>query len=99
MAKVPKASVIITNPTHYAIALLYTPQMQAPQVVAKGMDFLAQKIIATARQHRIPVVQNPPLARALYAEVELDATIPVSLYKAVAKVLAYIYQQQAGRPA
>ena len=99
MAKVPKASVIITNPTHYAVALLYAPKMEAPRVVAKGKDFVAKKIIATGRKHRIPVVQNPPLARALYSEVEVDTTIPVSLYKAVAKVLAYIYQQQRRRPA
>ena len=99
MANVAKANVVITNPTHYAVALLYNQQMEAPRVVAKGMDFLAKKIIAAARKHRIPVVQNPPLARALYSEVKVDATIPVSLYKAVAKVLAYIYQQQGRKPA
>lgn len=98
MASVPKASVVITNPTHYAVALLYNRQMEAPRVVAKGMDFLAKKIIATARKHKIPVIENPPLARALYSEVKVDATIPVSLYKAVAKVLAYIYQQQGRKP-
>ena len=94
MSAVPKASVVITNPTHYAVAVLYGPEIEAPQVVAKGMDFIAKKIIEIARKNGVPVVQNPPLARALYHQVKLEATIPVALYKAVAKVLAYVYQQK-----
>lgn len=97
MANVPKASVVITNPTHYAVALQYEAGMEAPKVVAKGADHLALKIIEVAREHKVPTVQNPPLARALYKQVELDETIPAGLYKAVAKVLAYIYQQKRQR--
>jgi flagellar biosynthetic protein FlhB len=96
MAQVPKATVVITNPTHYAVALLYTPQMEAPKVLAKGVDHVAKKIIEIARKHRVPVHQNPPLARALYQQVKLEETIPVALYRAVAKILAYIYQQKGG---
>ncbi len=100
MSQVPKASVVITNPTHYAVALLYRQDMEAPKVVAKGMNRVAQNIIKIARRHRIPVVQNPPLARALYKQVRLEAAIPAALYRAVAKVLAYVYhhQQRAGLP-
>ncbi|MDR3570038.1 MAG: flagellar biosynthesis protein FlhB [Syntrophobacteraceae bacterium] len=94
LGKVPKASVIITNPTHFAVALRYEPGMQAPLVVAKGADFLAKKIIETGRKHRVSIVQNPPLARALYKQVRLDETIPVELYRAVAKILAFLYQQK-----
>lgn len=94
LAKVPKASVIIVNPTHYAVALNYEPGMEAPTVVAKGVDFLARKIIEIGRKHGIEIVRNPPLARALYKQVKLEATIPVELYRAVAKVLAYIYQRK-----
>ena len=98
MAKVPKANVVITNPTHFAVALQYDPDMEAPQITAKGMNLIAQNIIKIARKHRIPVVQNPPLARALYSQVDIDETVPVALYKAVAKVLAYVYQQQGRKP-
>lgn len=94
LTKVPKASVVITNPTHYAVALLYKPGMEAPVLVAKGMNVLALKIIAIGRKHGVPIMQNPPLARALYKQVKLDETIPVALYRAVAKILAYIYQQK-----
>jgi flagellar biosynthetic protein FlhB len=93
-SKIPKASVIITNPTHFAVALQYEAGMQAPTVVAKGMDFLALKIIELGRKHGVSVVQNPPLARALYKQVKLEESIPVELYKAVAKILAFIYQQK-----
>ena len=96
LANVPKASVVITNPTHYAVALKYTQGMDAPVLVARGVDFLALKIARTARKHGIPVVQSPPLARALYKQVKLDEIIPVALYRAVAKILAYIYQQRQG---
>lgn len=94
MGKVPKATLVVTNPTHYAVALLYKSGMEAPQVVAKGVDHVARKIIKIARKHSVPVVQNPPLARALYKQVKLEGAIPIALYKAVAKVLAYVYQRQ-----
>ncbi len=94
ISRIPRASVIITNPTHFAVALLYKPGMEAPTVVAKGADFLAQKIISIGRKHGVPIIQNPPLARALYKQVKLEEIIPVELYRAVAKILAYIYQQK-----
>ncbi len=94
MSKVKKATVVITNPTHYAIALAYDRTMEAPRVLAKGKNLVAAKIIALARKHKIPIVQNPPLARALYDQVELEEYIPASLYRAVAKVLAYLYRQR-----
>lgn len=94
MAAIPKATVVVTNPTHFAVALSYATGMEAPKVVAKGADFLALKIIEIARDSKVPVVRNPPLARALYHQVELEETIPLELYKAVAKVLAYIYRQK-----
>ncbi|SMC19355.1 flagellar biosynthetic protein FlhB [Desulfacinum hydrothermale DSM 13146] len=97
MAKVPEATVVITNPTHYAVALVYREGLEAPKVVAKGMNLVAQNIIKTARKHGVPVVQNPPLARALYKQVKLDQTIPEALYRAVAKVLAYVYHQRKAR--
>jgi len=93
MANIPKASVVITNPTHFAVALKYDTRMEAPQVVARGVDHLARRIIRTARRHGVPVVQNPPLARALYRQVKLEEVIPATLYKAVARVLAYLHQQ------
>lgn len=98
LSKVPKATMVVTNPTHIAVALLYDQGMEAPRIVAKGVDFLAKKIIRIARKHGVPVTQNPPLARALYKQVKLDETIPVTLYRAVAKVLAYVYQQQKRTP-
>ncbi len=94
LSHVKKATMVITNPTHYAVALAYSPEMEAPRVVAMGVDFLAIKIIGIARKSGIPVIQNPPLARALYKQVRLDETIPVELYRAVAKVLAYVFQQK-----
>ncbi|MHC1725541.1 MAG: flagellar biosynthesis protein FlhB [Syntrophobacteraceae bacterium] len=96
LSRVPKASVIVTNPTHFAVALVYKPGMEAPTVVAKGIDFLALKIIGIGRKHGVPIVQNPPLARALYKQVKVEETIPGELYRAVAKILAYIYQQKQG---
>ncbi|MEJ5363762.1 MAG: flagellar biosynthesis protein FlhB [Desulfosoma sp.] len=98
MSKVPRATVVVTNPTHYAVALFYKEGLQAPKVVAKGMNLIAQNIIRIAREHRVPVVQNPPLARALYHQVKLDQVIPETLYRAVAKVLAYVYQQRRSTP-
>ncbi|MEJ5347464.1 MAG: flagellar biosynthesis protein FlhB [Desulfosoma sp.] len=97
MSKVPKATVVITNPTHYAVALFYQEGLEAPKVVAKGMNLIAQNIVRIAREHKVPVVQNPPLARALYHQVKLDQVIPETLYRAVAKVLAYVYQQRRQR--
>ena len=90
MAAVPKASVIITNPTHYAIALQYERGMNAPVCLAKGIDTIALKIREVAAEHRIPVVENPPLARALHATVEIDDEVPPEHYKAVAEVIGYV---------
>lgn len=90
IAAVPKASVVITNPTHYAIALKYERGMEAPICVAKGVEVLALKIREVAGQHSIPIVENPPLARALHATVEIDQAIPVEHYKAVAEVIGYV---------
>ena len=90
IAAVPKASVIITNPTHYAIALQYERGMDAPICVAKGIDALALKIREVAAEHSIPVVENPPLARALHASVEVDEPVPPEHYKAVAEVIGYV---------
>lgn len=89
---VAKADVIITNPTHFAIAVQYdNGSMNAPKVVSKGADFLAYKIREKAKEHNIPIVEDPPLARALFHNVEVDNEVPEELYKAVAKVLAYVY--------
>jgi flagellar biosynthetic protein FlhB len=90
MAAVPKASVIITNPTHFAVALQYERGMAAPICVAKGVDALALKIREIATEHRIPIVENPPLARALHATVQIDQVIPTEHYKAVAEVIGYV---------
>ena len=93
MARVKEADVIVTNPTHYAVALEYKPgTMAAPRVIAKGQDWLAQRIKAEGRDHDIPTVENVPLARALYRSVEIDQEIPADLFKAVAEVLAFVYK-------
>ena len=92
MQEVPKADVIVTNPTHLAIALMYKKGMVAPKIIAKGQDLVAEKIKAAAREHRIPIVENKPLARALYAAVEIGDVVPQDLYQAVAEVLAYVYR-------
>jgi len=93
MAEVPQADVVITNPTHYAVAIKYDAQKSyAPVVIAKGMDHVAQQIKKIARENGVHIVQNPPLARSLYSEVELEQTIPESLFGAVAEVLAYVYK-------
>lgn len=92
MSAVPKADVIVTNPTHYAVALSYKNGMGAPKVVAKGMGAIAQKIKELAAEHGVPTMEAPPLARALYKHAEIDNEIPSALYNAVAEVLAYIYQ-------
>lgn len=93
MDNVPKADVVIVNPTHYAIALEYKMDtMEAPVVLAKGVDNIALRIKAIAEEHDIPIVENPPLARALFASAELDQTIPPEHYKAVAEVIGYVMQ-------
>lgn len=94
MQSVPTADVVITNPTHFAIALQYDPdKMAAPKVVAKGADFLAARIREIAKDHKIEIVENPPLARALYEKVEVDQYIPIELYKAVADVISYVFRK------
>jgi flagellar biosynthetic protein FlhB len=96
LAAVPKADLVVMNPTHYAVALKYDEdKMGAPRVVAKGTDLLAFKIRDLARDHKVPVLQAPPLARALYAHAELDREIPLALYSAVAQVLAHVFQLRA----
>lgn len=93
MAEIPKADVIVTNPTHYAVALRYkSGSMRAPKVVAKGVHLLAARIREIAHEHRIPILEAPPLARALYYHTELESEIPEKLYTAVAEVLAYVFQ-------
>ena len=96
MADVPEADVVITNPTHYAVALSYKMEsMDAPKVMAKGVGFLALKIRELAQEHDIPVVENKPLAQTLYKSVEIGQYIPGNLYKAVAEILAYIYKAKS----
>ena len=91
MAAVPKATVVITNPTHFAVALKYDMDaMGAPRVVAKGADYLALRIRQIAGTHDVPIIENPPLARALYAAVEVDQEIPQEHYKAVAEVIGFV---------
>lgn len=93
MAAVPEADVVVTNPTHFAVALKYDPNtMQAPVVLAKGQDFLALKIREIADEHKVPIISNPPLARALYASVEIDQEVPPQHYRAVAEVISYIFR-------
>ena len=92
MQKLPEADVVITNPTHYAVAIKYDPDLyEAPYVIAKGADYLAQRIKETARENSIEIVENKPLARMLYANVEIGAVVPPELYQAVAEVLAFVY--------
>lgn len=91
IAAVPEATVVITNPTHFAVALKYEAgKTQAPICVAKGVDALALRIREKAKEHEVPIVENPPLARALYATAEIDQAIPVEHYKAVAQVIGYV---------
>lgn len=97
MKEVPKADVIVTNPTHYAIALSYQQGMSAPLVVAKGQDLVAQRIKEIAREARVPIIENKPLARAIYAAVQIGDAIPQELYQAVAEVLAYVYRLKHAR--
>jgi flagellar biosynthetic protein FlhB len=92
MAAIPQADVIVTNPTHYAVALSYKESMGAPSVLAKGMGIIAAKIREIGLQHNIPLLEAPPLARSLYRHTEIDDEIPAALYAAVAEILAYVYQ-------
>ena len=92
MAAIPKATVVVTNPTHYAVALAYERGGKgAPRVVAKGVDEVAARIREMAREHRVPLVASPPLARALY-RVELEAEIPAEHFQAVAEIVAYVWR-------
>ena len=92
MAAVPSADVVITNPTHYAIAIKYEAgQMDAPVVLAKGQDLIAEKIREIAREHDVPLVENPPVARLLHSRVDIGQSIPEDLFRAVAEILAYVY--------
>ncbi|MCD6034918.1 MAG: flhB [Rickettsiales bacterium] len=99
MAAVPTADVIITNPTHFALALKYDVKvMKAPMCVAKGQDHVALKIREVAKEHKIPIVENPPLARALFESVEIDQEIPVKHYQAVAEIIGYVYKLKGKIP-
>jgi flagellar biosynthetic protein FlhB len=99
MANVPKATVIVTNPTHYSVALRYEPDQGdgAPVCVAKGVDALAMRIREVAREHKVPIVENVPLARALYASVEVDAVIPKEHFEAAAKIIGFVFQSRKRR--
>jgi len=99
MAEVPKADVVVTNPTHYAVALTYSEQgTGAPRVVAKGSGLIAARIREVAQEHKVPLLSAPPLARALHHHVEIGQEIPVALYGAVAQVLAWVYQLRTWQP-
>ena len=95
MQTIPKADVIITNPTHYSIALQYDPDNKpAPVVIAKGVDEVALRIREVAKEHKIILYENKPLARSLYDAVDIDQMVPEELYKAVAEVISFVYQKQ-----
>jgi flagellar biosynthesis protein FlhB len=98
MKEIPKATAVVVNPTHYAVAIRYQlDSMVAPLVVAKGKNYLALRIRAIAREHQVPIVENPPLAQALYHSVDVGQEIPPQLYRAVAEILAYIFKLMKGR--
>lgn len=100
LAAVPKADVVLTNPTHYAVALKYDPTSdRAPRVLAKGERFLAQRIREVAIEHHVPIIENPPLTRAIYRAVPVNQEITPDLYEAVAEVLAFVYRLRTGRAA
>ena len=95
MQDLPKADVVITNPTHYAVAIQYDPEIaDAPVVIAKGEDYMAARIKEVARENQIEIVENKPLARMLYANVDIGQAVPPELYQAVAEVLAFVYHLQ-----
>ena len=100
MKEIPNATAVIVNPTHYAVAICYAmDSMAAPKVVAKGKNYLALRIRQIAMEHQVPIVENQPLAQALYKSAEVGQEIPAQLYRAVAEILAYIYKiMNAGRP-
>ena len=99
MANVAEADIVITNPTHFAVALKYEMEtMPAPILVAKGVDDLALRIRDVADENEVPIVENPPLARALYSAVELDESIPEHLYHAVAEVIGYVFRLKGRLP-
>jgi flagellar biosynthetic protein FlhB len=97
LADVPKAAVVVTNPTHIAVALQYDRSMPSPRVVAMGADLIAEKIKQVAREAGVPIVENQPLARGLFSSAEVGSTIPLELYQAVAEVLAYVFSLQRRR--
>jgi len=97
MAAVPQATVVITNPTHFAVALKYDREMAAPQCVAKGADAIALRIRELAKEHDVPIVENPPLARALYKAVDVDQTIPTEHFRAVAEVIGFVMRLKQNR--
>jgi flagellar biosynthetic protein FlhB len=99
MANVPKATVVITNPTHLAVAIEYHEGMKAPKVLAKGPYHVAQRIVKIAKENRIPVIQNIPLARAIYKTIDIGQEISPDLYLAMAEVLAYVYKLRGKMPA
>ncbi len=100
MAAVPEADVVITNPTHYAVALKYDQAtMEAPRLVAKGVDNIALRIREVAEENDVAVVENPPVARALHASVDIDQEIPPEHYKAVAEIIGYVMRLKRGLPA
>ncbi|KKB10530.1 flagellar biosynthesis protein FlhB [Devosia geojensis] len=96
MAAVPNAMVVITNPTHFAVALKYDTSMRAPTCVAKGADAVALRIRAKAEEHDVPIIENPPLARALFKSVEVDDTIPAEHFKAVAEIIGFVMRLKQG---
>ncbi len=99
MSKVPKADVVVTNPTHFAVAISYNQEkMEAPQVVAKGSFELAKKIVEVAKENKVPVVENVALARGLYQNVDVDGAVPPDLYVLMAEVLAFVYRQRGSSP-
>jgi flagellar biosynthetic protein FlhB len=98
MSNVPRATLVITNPTHYAVALRYAQgENEAPMVVAKGQDLVALKIREVAEQHNIPIFEDPPLARSMFAQVSIDGVIPPPFYKAVAELIHRVYALRAKR--
>ena len=99
MAAVPDADVVITNPTHYAVALKYEHEkMEAPVLVAKGIDSIAFRMREVAEEHDVPIVENPPLCRALYDSIDLDQAVPAEHYKAVAEVIGYVMRLKGKLP-
>ena len=99
MSAVPDADVVITNPTHFAVALRYARDLPAPRVVAKGADLVAHRIIGVAHEHDVAVIQDPPLARGLYDAAEVGQYIPPEAFGAVAEILAHVYRMAGREPA